>query len=107
MARKQNMPVPDKIKNAPVLNMGLLFFWKAYQDLTSDRDVGMGVGPIPWLSMSEWGSRHRVRGDDFERLVYILRAMDATFMEHSGKKSKSKMGKGKGSFNKAKAMRTK
>ena len=106
MARKQNMPVPDKIKNAPELNIGLMFYWKAYQDLTSDRDVGMGVGPIPWLSMDSWGARNRVRGDDFERLVAILKDMDATFMEHNSRKNKSKS-KGKGSFNKAKAMRSK
>ena len=84
------MPVPDKIKNAPLLNIGLLFYWKAFQDLSSDRDVGMGIGPLPWSAMHSWATRNCVSGDDFERFVMILRGMDTVFVEHMGKKSKKK-----------------
>ncbi len=101
------MPVPDKIKNTPTLSMGLHMYWKAFQDLSSDRDVGMGIGPIPWSAMSAWADRNGIRGDNFERFVTIIKGMDTVFVEHSSKKSKGKMGKGKGSFTKAKAMRSK
>ena len=100
------MPLPDKIKNKPEVKFGLELYWKAFQDLSSDRDVGMGVGPIPWSAMSTWGARNHIWGDDFERLVMVLRGMDSIYMDKQGKKSKGKMGKGK-SFNKAKAMRSK
>ena len=107
MARKQKMPVPDKIKNAPNLSVGLVLYWRAFQDLSSDRDIGMGVGPIPWTSMDAWAARNRIRGDSFERFVMILRGMDGAFMEKQGKKTKGKMNKGKGGFKKPTAMRSK
>jgi hypothetical protein len=100
------MPLPDKIKNKPEVKLGLELYWKAFQDLSSDRDIGMGVGPIPWSSMNEWGARNHIRGDDFERFVAVLRGMDSIYMDKQSKKAKGKMGKSKG-LSKAKAMRNK
>lgn len=100
------MPLPDKIKNKPEITTGLDLYWKAFQDLSSDRDIGMGVGPIPWSAMHTWASRNHIRGDDFERFVLVLRGLDNVYMEKQGKKSKGKMGKGK-KFTKTKAMRSK
>jgi len=101
------MPVPDKFKNKPELKSGLELYWKAFQDLSSDRDIGMGIGPIPWSSIHAWGSRNHIWGDDFERLVMMIHGLDAVYMDKQAKKSKSRMGKGKGSFTKTKAMRSK
>lgn len=98
------MPLPDKIANKPEIKTGLELYWKAFQDLSSDRDVGMGVGPIPWSAMSTWGARNHIRGDDFERLVLVLRGLDSIYMDKQSKKSKGKKGK---SFSKSKAMRSK
>ena len=97
------MPLPAKIANKPTIKFGLDLYWKAFQDLSADRDVGMGVGPIPWSAMNAWGVRNHIKGDDFERFVLVLRGMDSVYMTHQSKKAKSKMGKGKGSFSKAKA----
>ena len=102
------MPLPDKIKNKPEIRIGLDLYWKAFQDLSSDRDIGMGVGPIPWSAMHSWGARNRIRGDDFERLVMVLRGLDNIYMEKQGKKTKGKMGKGKAfTTTKTKGMRSK
>ncbi len=98
------MPLPDKIKNKPKILVGLEIYWKAFSDLSSDRDVGMGIGPIPWRAIHEWGLRNNIRGDDFERLVLMVRGLDAVYIEKQAKKSKGKMGKG--SFSKPKAMRS-
>ena len=99
------MPLPDKIRNKPEITTGLDLYWKAFQDLSSDRDIGMGVGPIPWSSLNAWAARNSIRGDDFERFVMVLRGLDNIYMEKQGKKTKGKMGKK--SFSKAKAMRSK
>lgn len=100
------MPVPDRFKNKPVLRSGLELYWKAFQDLSSDRDIGMGVGPIPWSAIHSWGARNHIWGDDFERLVMMVRGLDAVFMEKQAAKNKKggKMGKAK-SF-KPKGMRS-
>jgi hypothetical protein len=102
------MPVPDKIKNKPEIKPGLDLYWRAFQDLSTDRDVGMGVGPIPWLAIHAWAERNYIRGDDFERLVLILRGLDNIYLEKQAAKdkSKSKLGKKQG-FNKSKALRSK
>lgn len=100
------MPLPDKIANRPQLIPGLELYWRAYADMTSDREVGMGVGPIPWTAMHLWAVRHNIRGDDFDRLVLVLRGMDAVFMAHQAKKQK-KGSKSKRSFAKAKALGSK
>ncbi len=102
------MPVPDKIKNKPEIKTGLDLYWKAFQDLSSDRDIGMGVGPIPWSAIHSWAARNHIWSDDFERLVLVLRGLDNIYMEKQGKKTKGKMGKGKSfTTTKPKAMRSK
>jgi hypothetical protein len=98
------MPLPERIANKPEIKPGLELYWKAFQDLSSDRDVGMGVGPIPWTAMHNWAARNHIRGDDFERLVMVLRGLDAVYMDKQGKKARGKMGKSK-SLSKAKGMR--
>ena len=103
-AKKMKMPLPERIKNKPKILVGLEFYWRAFDDLSGDRDVGMGVGPIPWRAIHDWALRNRVWGDDFERLVMVIRGLDAVFMEKQGAKNKKKMGKGKGSFTKPKAI---
>ena len=101
------MPLPERIRNKPTLRIGLEFYWKAYRDLTSDRDIGMGVGPIPWQAMNNWGIRNHVYGDDFERLVITLQGLDKVFMDRQGKKNKHKSPMSGGTFEKPKVMGTK
>lgn len=98
------MPLPDRIKNKPMVRPGLDFYWRAFNDLSGDRDIGMGIGPIPWCAIHDWAVRHQVYEEDFDRLVLILRGLDAVFMERQGAKSKKKMGKGKGGFDKPSAI---
>ena len=100
------MPVPSKIANRPEIKPGLELYWKAFQDLSSDRDVGMGIGPIPWVSVHAWGARNHIWGDNFERLVMVIRGLDSIYMDKQGKKSKGKIGKSK-SFSKPKGLRSK
>ena len=100
------MPLPEKIKNKPTLNAGLDFYWKAFADLSTDRDMGMGEGLIPWTSVHFWGLRHQVTGDDFERLWLIIRGTDSVYIEKRNLRSKTKMGKTK-SFSKAKSLGSK
>ena len=85
-AFRQNMPIPDKIKNAPVLAMGLELFFNAWFELTSARSIGMSMGPIPWNVVQDYAERFGL--DDFqtEALHYHVRCMDDVFFEHQNKK---------------------
>jgi hypothetical protein len=101
------MKLPEKVADKPEIIAGLDLYWKAFTDLMSDRDVGMAEGPIPWSAMSEWATRRRIFGDDFERFVYILRELDSAYMEHRGKEMKRGNSKAKRAARKGKAMRNK
>ena len=89
-ARRLSMPLPDKIRNKPRLRYGLDLYWKAFADLSSDRMMGMTEGPISWRSIHAWGERNCILGDDFERLVSIVRTMDETYLKFRSSESKDK-----------------
>lgn len=88
-----NMPLPDAIANKPDITAGLDVYWQAFTDLNTSRELGMAEGPIPWTAMDQWATRHRIVGEDFDRLVIILRGMDATYLKHRSKASNKTLGK--------------
>ena len=96
------MPLPDAIANRPTLNDGLFFYWQAFADLSSDRSLGMAEGPIPWSAMDRYGYRHDIWGDEFDRLVYIIRGLDSEYLKIRANKTKKGMGKNSGKIGKAK-----
>lgn len=109
-ARQLNMPLPDKFKNKPKLGVGLEMYWRAFTELSGDRQVGMGEGPIPYASIHHWGVRNQIYGDDFDRLVAVIRGVDASYMEARNKAHKRAMASAKKGGKKApssKALRSK
>lgn len=92
-AQKLGMPLPEKIKNKPKLRIGLNLYWRAFLDCSSDREMGMAEGPLPWTSMNEWAIRYDIVGDEFDRLVLLLRAMDSVYLDTRNKTSKKNMDK--------------
>lgn len=106
-ARLTGRKLPPTIENKPQVLLGLELYWKAFVDLSADRDIGMAEGPIPWSAVHLWAERHEIYGDEFERLWHIIHEMDATYMEHRGKEMKKGSGKAKRASNKAKSMRSK
>lgn len=71
----------------PDLLAHLRFEWDAFSSLSSDRDLGMGLGPIPWSSIDRFAIRHRIIGCDFDRLVSLVQAMDGAYLDyHKAKK---------------------
>lgn len=102
-AKTMGMSLPAAIKNKPQLRIGLDFYRRAFWDCSTDRDLGMAEGPIPWTSIDKWAQRYDVVGDDFDRLVQMLRAMDNIYIEERAKQSKKKLGKKSGGSFKPKA----
>ena len=92
-AQKLGMPLPDKIANKPRLQVGLEIYWRAFWECSTDRDIGMAEGPIPWSAIDRWAFRHGIDGDDFDRLVLLLKAMDSVYIEERTKSHKKQMDK--------------
>lgn len=64
----------------------LAFEWSAFQSLSTDRQIGMGLGPIPWSSIDRFARRYGFHGDDFDRLCSLIQAMDVAYLDYHGKK---------------------
>ncbi len=89
-ARKQNLPIPDKIRNAPFLLPGLHFYYQAFLDLSTCRPLGMSEGPIPWSAINTYAERHELTDDDYDRFFILIRVMDVAYLEHRDKKRAAK-----------------
>lgn len=68
--------------------MGLEMYYEAFTELSTCRNAGMSVGPIPWTAIDRYGQRYGFQGDGFDYLVRMVRALDDTFLAHSRKKAK-------------------
>ena len=57
------------------------FYFKAFWDLSTCRQIGMGQGPIPWDKMIEYGHVAGLDDDMTDVLVGVIRAMDAAYLK--------------------------
>lgn len=85
-AKRCNDPIPDRIKNKPRLSFGLTFYLRAFSELDSERDFGMGMGPIPWSSMHQYAMILELTGEAYEDFMYLIRELDREYITHITKK---------------------
>ena len=85
---KSGEPVPDKILNAPVLQEGLEFYLSAWQELSYDRPVGFGAGPIPSASIRSYADDMEMDDEDRFCFEHIIRKVDSFYLEHCNKEKK-------------------
>lgn len=83
------MPIPDKIREAPELRIGLELFLTAFFDLSSSRQVGMGIGGIPWAAVQDYCDRLGIVGEQAEDLHYHVAQLDIVWIDHHQSKEKS------------------
>lgn len=81
------MPIPERIQNAPELELGTELFYLGFLDLTSMRQIGMGMGPIPFLSMVEYCIIHGIDGDQREDFLWIVSRLDRKYLDWSAARS--------------------
>jgi hypothetical protein len=67
----------------PELAIGAESVWEAFWRLTTDRQSGMGVGPIPWTALDRWAVRHAIDDpDEFDEFEELIMSMDQVYLEH-------------------------
>ncbi len=66
----------------PDLFPGLALYWRAFNELSTDRPLGAmgGRGPIPWTAISEWARRHHLPDGEFDDFVTLVRAADNAWL---------------------------
>jgi hypothetical protein len=87
-ARRNRVPIPDKIANAPVLQPGLAFYYNAFLALSSCRPVGMTEGRIPWTAVDQYATRYALEEDEMDILWTLVCEMDTVYIRHQQKRAK-------------------
>jgi len=80
---REKVPLPDRIRDAPQLWVGMAYAYDAFAQLNSTRPQTLdGPGDIPWTAVDAFCRSRGLGGDDREDLFYYIRAMDAAFRKY-------------------------
>lgn len=88
-AAKNRMPIPERIRNAPYLHPGLHYYYYAFVELSTCRNIGMGEGAIPWIAVREYALAEGLDEEDFDRLLILVRGMDIEYLDYQRRKQQS------------------
>lgn len=90
-AERNRVPLPKAIQEAPVLDFWLVWYYQAFLDLHTCRNVGMDEGAIPWTAMNEYAKRYSVDDDDeFDFFCRLIRAMDSAYTKWKAEQREKK-----------------
>lgn len=81
--------VPDKIKNAPDLLLGLEFYFRAFVDLTTCRSSGWSPGPIPWTDIHGYAIMNGLDEEEADTLHHHISKMDNAYLTQIEQKNKN------------------
>lgn len=84
---RKGLPLPKELADSPVLMPGLNIFLQGFFDLSSDRQIGMGLGPIPWTVIEKYCESKGFDLEQKEAFHSHLRALDAVFLEYHKEQS--------------------
>lgn len=63
----------------------LQFHYVAFWELSTDRQIGFGIGPLPWSAIDRYAGRFGIDDpDEFDRFKRLMRAMDRAFLGWRG-----------------------
>lgn len=91
-AMRFGMPIPTKIKNAPILYMGLEIFLTGFMDLDSDRQSGWSVGRIPRGVVVDYCISLGLDEDQTEDMQHHIRELDVAYLNYHKNKDKGRIG---------------
>lgn len=80
--------LPDRILNAPTIPEFMEFYVDAFFDLSTDRQIGFGEGPIPHQSISNYCGKLEFEYDEECDFIYFIRLMDSVYLKFREKKNK-------------------
>ncbi len=87
------MPIPNAIKNAPALFMGLELYLLGFLDLSSSRQSGMSLGDIPWGAIQEYCDRSGLDDVQTANMHHHINQMDIAWKQYQKSKEKRSDGK--------------
>jgi hypothetical protein len=70
------------------------FYWEAFNELSSERQIGMGMGPIPRSAIKRYAAEFAIEGEDYDVFHSIIRQMDNKYISLANSPSKNTNDKG-------------
>lgn len=58
------------------------FYLRAFYDLSTCRDSGFGIGPIPWTAIVKYIEFYNLDPDLAEPFIDIIREMDVAYIKY-------------------------
>ena len=74
------MPLPEWARERPRIAEGDEWYVHAFWELSSTRAIGMGMGPIPWHHVVDYGARSGLDEGMIRVMVKIIRALDHAYL---------------------------
>jgi hypothetical protein len=68
------------------------FYIEAFSNLSTCRNIGMGIGPIPYTSILDYAILLELDSEGTDDLLYFIREMDNTYLKLENKKHGTKNG---------------
>jgi hypothetical protein len=82
------LPLPEAIRNAPSLWLGLELYYNAFLELCTCRQIGNAVGAIPLTSVIEYCKAFEIEGEQQEDLLWLIQRLDHKYLEWVSKRVK-------------------
>ena len=80
--------MPEWVENEPELYPGDEFYIKAFGDLSTCRDIGNAIGPIPWNVIYQYAIAFDLDVDLIDPFIQIIREMDSGYLKWQSEKQK-------------------
>lgn len=90
---EKGLDPPEVFFNQPRIEECNAFYWEAFQDLSTERQIGMGIGPIPRSATMSYASESGLFGDAAEQFASIIRMVDVEYLRMINSVSPSKGGR--------------
>lgn len=74
------------VESAPKLNFA--YHWQAFNSLSTERQIGMGPGPIPDSLVERMAWRDGLTRMERETFQYVIRALDNHYLGNIASKNK-------------------
>jgi hypothetical protein len=68
------------------------FYWDAFWDLGSERQIGMGVGAIPRSAIKLYADEFDITGDEYDVFYRMLRMLDNHYLSLSNSNKQPEKG---------------
>lgn len=74
-------PAPPPFYERPEIEEGDQYLWRAFIDLGTERQMGMGLGPIPRSVAQAYAADLNIEGDRFDRFWSIISMIDNEYLK--------------------------